>query len=97
MSLVASGNQEVIEDKINRVERNGIVICDKLGARSAVFETARGKGVKLVQIRHTQPLMELYNHLMPLVRAPLKKPPETEKDIEKLINGLPNKFFVITQ
>jgi hypothetical protein len=95
ISLVASGNQEVIEDKINRVERHGVVIYDKLGAKSTVFDTAREKRVKLIQIRHSQPLVELYNHLMPLVRVPLKRPPEMEKDLAKLVNDLPDMFFVI--
>jgi len=93
--LVASGNQEVIEDKINRVDKHGIVLCDKLGARSAVFETAIEKKVKLIQIRHNQPLVELYNHLLPLVRVTLRKPPQAEKDIERLVKQLPDEFFVI--
>jgi len=94
ISLVAPSNQEVIEDKINRVEKHGIVICDKLGARSAVFETAKEKRVKLIQIRHNQPLVELYNHLLPLVRVQLQTPPQTEEALERLINALPDEFFV---
>jgi hypothetical protein len=91
---VAPGNQEVIEDKINRVEKHGIVICDKLGARSAVFETAKEKRVKLIQIRHNQPLVELCNHLLPLVRARLQSPPQAEGELERVVKALPDDFFV---
>lgn len=97
ISLVASGNQEVIEDKINRVERQGVVICDKLGARSAVFKTAREKMVKLIQIRHNQPLVELYTHLLPLVKVQLKEPPQSEAPLQKLIDALPDTFFVLRE
>ncbi len=81
--LISGGNQEVIEDKISRVGRNGIVIFDVLGKKSRVYQTAENKEVKLVQIRNCNPLLEVYRHLSPLVRVELKSPPETEEQIKK--------------
>ncbi len=88
VGLIAPGNQEVIEDKISRVGRNGIVIFDKLGPRSRVYETAERNHVKLIQIRNNQPLIEIYRHLKPLVDIELRKPSQTEKELKKLINKL---------
>ena len=39
MGLIASGNQEVIEDKIARVGRNGIILFDILGTKTRVHQT----------------------------------------------------------
>ncbi|MBN2010308.1 CfrBI family restriction endonuclease [candidate division KSB1 bacterium] len=46
VGLIASGNQEVIEDKISRVGRNGIILFDILGSRTRVYQTAENNGVK---------------------------------------------------
>lgn len=95
IGLIASGNQEVIEDKINRVGRHGVVIFDRLGAKSNVYETARRTMVKLIQIRHNQPLIELGRHLAPLVSVKLKEIPQDESKLKQLINKLPDKFFEV--
>lgn len=60
IGLIGEGNQEVPEDKLNRVGRNGIVIVDRLGRQSAVLNTAQRLGVKVVQIRHNFPMSEIY-------------------------------------
>jgi len=97
MGLIAEGNPEVISDKINRVGRNGIVIFDKIGARArVVYETASQSSVKLIQIRHNQPLFELYRHLAPLVKVPLKKPPSAESKLEQKLNNLPDAIFKLS-
>jgi len=55
MALISSGNQEVIEDKISRVGRNGIILFDILGSKTRVYQTADNNGVKLIQIRNCNP------------------------------------------
>lgn len=93
--LISGGNQEVIEDKIARVGRNGMVLFDVLGKKTRVYQTAENSGVKLIQIRNCNPLLDVYRHLQPLVKAELKPPPETEKEIKKAVTSLPEKLFVI--
>lgn len=95
MGLIASGNQEVIEDKIARVRRNGIVIFDILGSKTRVYQTAEISGVKLVQIRNCDPLLEIYRHLHPLVRIDLNSPPKAPSDIKKIVDELPDEIFNI--
>lgn len=41
VGLIAAGNQEVIEDKIGRVGRNGIILFDKLGAKNTCISDCR--------------------------------------------------------
>jgi hypothetical protein len=93
VGLIAAGNQEVIEDKISRVGKNGIVLFDKIGANTRVYDTAKQHGVKLVQIRHGQPLLELHRHFKSLVAIDLQDPPITEADIGKAVDELPNWVF----
>jgi hypothetical protein len=95
VGLIAQGNQEVIEDKIGRVGRNGIVFFDKIGARSRIHQTAMNAGVKLIQIRGNQPLVEAYRHIQPLVDITLNEPPELEKKLRSMINALPENIFDI--
>jgi hypothetical protein len=95
VGLIASGNQEVIEDKIGRVGRNGIIIFDVLGTKTRVYQTAENSGVKLVQIRNCDPLLEVYRHLQPLARFELKSPPETSTQMKQVVEKLPEDVFVI--
>ena len=95
IGLISSGNQEVTEDKIGRVGRNGVILFDKVGARTRIYETAERHGVKLIQIRNNQPLVELYRHLNPLVDFELNRPPELEVDIHNAIQNLSNDCFGI--
>jgi len=95
VGLIARGNQEVIEDKISRVGRNGVVICDRLGARSNVYASADRSGVKLIQIRHNQPLIELKRYLEPLVAIALHDPPSTVNEISMALSALPDEFFTL--
>ena len=96
VGLISSGNQEVIEDKIARVGRNGIILFDKLGARTRVYQTAENSGVKLVQIRNCNPLLDVYRHLKPLVKIDLVEPPTEPTELEKLVNELPEEIFSVT-
>jgi len=97
LGLIAAGNQEVIEDKIGRVGRNGIVMFDKLGKATRVYNTANAEGVKLIQIRNNQPLVELYRHLEPLTRIDLTIPPTLEPDLRRVIEALPEEIFSLEE
>ncbi len=93
MGLIGVGNQEVSEDKLNRVGRNGIVIVDKLGRGSQVGAAAERLGVKLVQIRHNFVLTEIYHHLKPLVKIEIKEPPKTRAGLRARLAELPDEVF----
>jgi len=95
MGLIASGNQEVIEDKIARVGRNGIIIFDILGSKTRVHQTADNSAVKLVQIRNCNPLLEIYRHLKPLVQIDLMAVPQTPEEFKKAVDMLPDDLFLI--
>jgi hypothetical protein len=93
VGLIAPGNQEVIEDKIGRVGRNGVILFDKIGERSNIHGTAESKGVKLIQIRGGNPLAELHTILKPLVSIRLNDYPQTKNEIEKRVAALPDEIF----
>lgn len=95
MGLIGTGNQEVTEDKLGRVGRNGIVIGDKLGDKSKVGKTANEGGVRLIHCRDNFPLQELYEHLQPLVEVKLKKPENDTKWLKKQLIALPDKIFEV--
>ncbi len=95
VGLISSGNQEVIEDKITRVGRNGVVLFDKLGAKSRVYQTADNYGVKLVQIRNGNPLLDVFRHLGPLARFELNVPPNTSEELQEIVNTLPEQIFTL--
>lgn len=95
MGLIASGNQEVIEDKIARVGRNGIIIFDILGSKTRVYQTAENNGVKLIQIRHGNPLLEVYRYLQQLVKVELNDVPKTSDEMKRAVDGLPDNIFQI--
>jgi len=97
LGLIASGNQEVIEDKIGRVGRHGVVIFDKLGQSSRVYQTAENQGVKLVQIRNNNPLLEIYRYLNPLTNVELNEPPEEASKIQENVDSLPAEIFIIEE
>ena len=93
VGLIAAGNQEVVEDKINRVGDNGVVIFDMAGARTRIHDTANRRRVKLIQIRHGNPLQELYNHLSTLTRVELCQPPQSEEEISEAVLQLDSSVF----
>ncbi len=97
VGLISSGNQEVVEDKIGRVGSNGVIIFDKVGNNTRIYETAERHRVKLIQIRNNQPLVELYRHLIPLVNFPLNEPPVLEETIVNAVNALPIAIFQVEE
>lgn len=97
VALIGTGNQEVPEDKLGRVGKNGIVMVDKLGKKSKVPGNAAKAGVHLTIIQNNLPLSDLYNHLLNLMPEGviLKKPPTGKNGLEKLLNQLPDKVFYV--
>jgi len=93
VGLIASGNQEVIEDKIGRVGRGGIVLFDVVGSKTRIYETANRSSVELIQIRNNQPLVQLYRYLSSLVKIDLIAPPTLEADVIKAVTNLPDSLF----
>ncbi len=97
VALIGTGNQEVSEDKLSRVGRNGIVLVDKLGSKSKVPGNAERAGVHITLIQNHLPLSDLYNHLENLMPegVTLTSPPTKPEDIEQLVKNLPDEVFYV--
>ena len=93
MGLIGSGNQEVIEDKINRVGSGGMVIFDQIGPKSNARQTAENTQVCFIQIRNNRPLAEMYDFLNDKVGKTLVEPPPDAEGIVQAVNGLPDTAF----
>lgn len=63
VGLIGHGNPEVVDDKISRVGRNGIILFDKLSSNSNAWANARNERVKLIQMRNSNPVEEMRSHL----------------------------------
>lgn len=99
IALIGTGNQEVSEDKLARVGKNGIVLVDKLGPKSQVLKNAARHEVEVVQLRNNFALTGLHSHLQGLVRdnVTLNKPPADESGIVELLQGLPASAYELPQ
>ncbi len=97
MGLIERGNQEVIEDKINRVGSGGMVIFDQIGPKSNAPQTARDRQVGFIQIRNNRPLTEMYGYLKDRVGKTLAEPPSDAGGIVRAVNELPDNVFVAGQ
>ncbi len=93
MGLIERGNQEVIEDKIERVGSGGIVIFDQIGPRSNARQTAENRQVCFIQIRNNRPLTELYAFLNDRVNKTLAEPPHDTEGIVEAVERLPDELF----
>ena len=93
MGLIERGNQEVIEDKINRVGSGGMVVFDQIGARSNARQTAENSRVGFIQIRNNRPLTEMYDFLKDKVRNTLVEPPSDGDGIREAVHALPDRLF----
>ena len=93
MGLIERGNQEVIEDKIERVGSGGIVIFDQIGPRSNARQTAENRQVCFIQIRNNRPLTEMYAFLNDRVNKTLEEPPHDSEGIIAAVNQLPDELF----
>ncbi len=87
MGLIGTGNQEVTEDKLNRVGAHGVVVVDKLGKNSKVPAAAVSKDVALIALRSSdptvapEPLLRLHRHLQAFFDYPLPRPPQGDAAI----------------
>jgi hypothetical protein len=95
IALIGRGNQEVSEDKLGRVGRNGIVLVDILGPKSQVPKNAARHEVRVIQLRNNFALSELYSYLESLMPSSvsINKPPTREKPLNKLLADLPDEVF----
>ncbi len=93
MGLIERGNQEVIEDKINRVGSGGMVIFDQIGPKSNARQTAENNQVGFIQIRNNRPLTEMYSFLNDRVNKQLVEPPSNAESIIAAVSNLPDDFF----
>ena len=66
IGMIGEGNPEVIDDKINRVGKNGVILFDKLSPKSNAWANGEKNQVKLIQIRNSNPVEELRAHLSKL-------------------------------
>ena len=94
MGLIERGNQEVIEDKINRVGTGGMVIFDQIGPRSNARQTAENNQVCFIQIRNNRPLTAMYDFLNDRVSKTLIEPPSDADSIAATLNALPDDVFI---
>ena len=94
MGLIERGNQEVIEDKINRVGTGGMVIFDQIGPRSNARQTAENNQVCFIQIRNNRPLTAMYDFLNDRVSKTLIEPPSDADSIGAALNALPDDVFI---
>ena len=94
MGLIGQGNQEVIDDKINRVGAGGMVIFDYIGPKSKTWRNAKDQQVCFIQIRNNQPLTEMYDFLKDRVSKTLVEPPTDADGIVTAVNKLPDNIFV---
>lgn len=63
VAMIGEGNPEVIDDKIARVGRNGVVLFDKLSPNSNAWANGERQNVKMIQMRNSNPVEELRSHL----------------------------------
>ncbi|MCY3772310.1 MAG: CfrBI family restriction endonuclease [Gemmatimonadetes bacterium] len=63
VAMIGEGNPEVIDDKISRVGRNGVVLFDKLSPNSNAWANGERQNVKMIQMRNSDPVEELRSHL----------------------------------
>lgn len=63
VAMIGEGNPKVIDDKIGRVGRNGVVLFDKLSPNSNAWANGERQHVKMIQMRNSSPVEELRSHL----------------------------------
>lgn len=97
IALIGTGNQEVSEDKLGRVGRNGIVLVDILGPKSQVPRNAARHDVRVIQLRNHFALSELYAYLETLMpnEVQINKPPAEEQSIVEILRKLPEDVFAL--
>ena len=92
VGLIGEGNSEVIGDKVGRMDRNGLILMDRIPDQSAAYRTAEHAGVRLVQLRNNHPVEEVRQHLAKL-NVDVKRKPITLEQVERRVLKLPLKAF----
>lgn len=92
VGLIGEGNPEVIGDKVGRMDRNGIILMDKIPARSTAYRTAEHRGVRLIQLRNNHPVEEVRQHLAGL-GVPVRQKPIAKEQVEKRVLKMPLSAF----
>ena len=92
VGLIGEGNSEVISDKVGRMNRNDVILMDMIPVRSSAYDTAKQRGVHLIQLRNMHPVEEVRMHLKELGVnvAPNQLSPA---QVEKRVMGLPLTMF----
>ena len=92
VGMIGEGNPEVIGDKVGRINRNGVILMDRISSASTAYETARQAGVKLIQIRNNHPVEELRLHLNGL-NVPVQAESITTSEVEARVLAMPLSAF----
>ena len=92
VGLIGEGNPEVIGDKVGRMNRNSIILMDKIPARSTAYRTAEHRGVKLIQLRNNNPVEEIRQHLDGL-GVSVRGKPIAINQVEKSVLRMPLSAF----
>lgn len=95
MGLIGKGNSEVVNDKVRRVGRNGIVLHDKLPESTTVRGNAEELNIALIGLRErrlSSPVHELAAALKSRVSYTLKSPPEPAQ-FREILNRMDDYFF----
>ena len=89
VGLIGKGNSEVISDKVGRMDRNGVILMDILPVRSTAHQTARDRGVRLIQLRNNHPVEELRQHLQNLRVANVQPEAVALEEVEERVMEMP--------
>ena len=89
VGLIGRGNSEVISDKVGRMDRNGVILMDILPARSTAHQTAKDRGVRLIQLRNNHPVEELRQHLQNLRVANVQPEAIALEEVEERVMEMP--------
>ena len=71
-----------------------MVIFDKFGPRSNIYQTAADNQVAFIQIRNNRPLQAMYEYLSGLVEKTPHQPPADQDAIRTDLWALPDELFI---
>lgn len=92
VGLIGRGNSEVISDKVGRMGRNDVILMDILPAKSTAYQTAENRGVRLIQLRHNNPVEELRQHL-DMIPVGVQQELISSEEVERRILNMPIDTF----
>ena len=92
VGLIGKGNSEVINDKVGRMNRHGIILMDMIPENSTAYNTAHDRGVRLIQIRNNHPVEEMRQHLVQLCKR-VQKDPISPQEVKQRVLNLPLSAF----